>query len=129
MVKQCENQLDMTLFPGSLNVKIDDRTVHQLGEFLRVADVELIPDDPSFCAARIKKVTVNGIAAAVILPCEDVGIHDNRTLELIAPMETCRPLPMISAGKKRKNPGNMGTEPATGRRKISFDKIQKRWFT
>ncbi len=84
VVKQCENKLDMTPFPGTLNVKIDDRTVHQLGEFLRVADAELIPDDPSFCAARVKKVTVNGIAAAVVLPSEDVRIHDNRTIELIA---------------------------------------------
>ena len=84
VVKQCEIKLDMTLFPGTLNVKVDDRTVHQLGEFLRVADIGLIPDDPSFCAARIKKVTVNGIAAAVVLPSEDVRIYDNRTIELIA---------------------------------------------
>ena len=85
VVKQCENKLDMIPFPGTLNVKVDDRTVHQLGEFLRIADIELIPDDPSFCAARIKKVTVGGIAAAVVLPSEDVRIHDNRTIELIAP--------------------------------------------
>ena len=84
VVKQCENKLDMTPFPGTLNVKIDDRTVHELGGFLRIADAELIPDDPSFCAARVKKVTVNGIAAAVVLPSEDVRIHDNRTIELIA---------------------------------------------
>ena len=84
VVKQCENKLDMTPFPGTLNVRIDHKTVDSLGEFLRVADAELIPDDPSFCAARVKKVTVNGIAAAVILPSEDVRIHDNRTIELIA---------------------------------------------
>ena len=84
VVKQCENKLDMTPFPGTLNVRMNDRTVHQLEEFLRVADIELIPDDPSFCAARVKKVTVNGIAAAVVLPSEDVRIHDTRTIELIA---------------------------------------------
>ena len=74
----------MTPFPGTLNVRIDDKTVQMLGEFLRAADVELVPDDPSFCAARVKKVTVNGVAAAVVLPSEDVRINDNRTLELIA---------------------------------------------
>jgi riboflavin kinase len=84
VVKQCENKLDMTPFPGTLNVRINDETVQQLGEFLRVADVELVPDDPSFCAARVKKITVNGIVAAVVLPSEDVRIHDNRTIELIA---------------------------------------------
>jgi riboflavin kinase, archaea type len=84
VVEQCENKLHMTPFPGTLNVRIDDETVQMLGEFLRAADVELVPDDPSFCAARVKKVTVNGISAAVVLPSEDVRIHDNRTLELIA---------------------------------------------
>ena len=84
VVKQCEKKLDMTPFPGTLNVRINDETVQHLGEFLRVADVELVPDDPSFCAARVKKVMVGGIAAAVVLPSEDVRIHDNRTIELIA---------------------------------------------
>ena len=84
VVKQCEKKLHMTPFPGTLNVRIDDETVQQLADFFRVADVELVPDDPSFCAARVKKVTVNGVAAAVVLPSEDVRIHDNRTIELIA---------------------------------------------
>ena len=84
VVKQCENKLDMTPFPGTLNVRIDDETVHHLAEFLVSADAELIPDDPAFCVARVKKVMVNGIAAALVLPSEDVRIHDNRTIELIA---------------------------------------------
>jgi len=31
--------------------------------------------------------------------------------------------------KKMKENGNMNPEPASGFRKISFDKIKKRWFT
>lgn len=85
VVKQCENKLNMTPFPGTLNVRIDDGAVGHLEEFLQSADIELIPDDPSFCAARMKKVIVNGIGAAVVLPSEDVRIHGARTLELIAP--------------------------------------------
>jgi riboflavin kinase, archaea type len=84
VVEQCENKLQMTPFPGTLNIRINDETVQVLGEFLRVADVELVPNDPSFCAARVKKVAVNGVPAAVVLPSEDVRIHDNRTIELIA---------------------------------------------
>ena len=84
VVKQCQNKLNMTPFPGTLNVRINDETIQMLGDFLRVADVELIPDDPSFCAARVKKVVVNGVPAAVVLPGEEVRIHDNRTIELIA---------------------------------------------
>lgn len=85
VVKQCEDKLNMTPFPGTLNIRIDDETVQMLGEFLRGADAELIPVDSSFCAARVKKVTVDGVQAAVVLPSEDVRIHDSRTIELIAP--------------------------------------------
>ncbi|MCP4579026.1 MAG: DUF120 domain-containing protein [Deltaproteobacteria bacterium] len=84
VVEQCEKKLNMTPFPGTLNIRINDETVQMLGEFLRVADVELVSNDPSFCAARVKKVAVNGLPAAVVLPSEEVRIHDNRTIELIA---------------------------------------------
>ena len=84
VVKQCEHKLNMTPFPGTLNVRINDETAHRLADFLRISDIELVPDDPSFCVAHVKKVTVNGIVAAVVLPSEDVRIHDNRTIELIA---------------------------------------------
>lgn len=84
VVKQCQDKLNMTPYPGTLNVRIDETSVYQLGEFLRAADVELIPDDPSFCAAHVKKVTVDGVPAALVLPSEEVRIHDSRTIELIA---------------------------------------------
>ncbi|MCF8131172.1 MAG: CTP-dependent riboflavin kinase [Deltaproteobacteria bacterium] len=84
VVKQCETLLNMTPFPGTLNVQIGRADFPTLDQFLRVTDFELIPDDPSFCTARLKKVTVNGVAAAIVLPGEDVRIHDSRTIELIA---------------------------------------------
>jgi len=43
VVKQCENKLDMTPFPGTLNVRIDDRTVHDLGDFLRMIKEYMTP--------------------------------------------------------------------------------------
>jgi len=84
VVKQCEKLLNMTPFPGTLNVQIGEADFPTLDAFFLKTDFELIPDDPSFCTARLKKVTVNGVAAAVVLPGEEVRIHDTRTIELIA---------------------------------------------
>ena len=84
VAEQCENMLNMTPFPGTLNVRIDQNMHHNLDRFLSKSDFELIPDDPSFCTARVKKVTINGIPAAIVIPGEDVRIHDDRIIELIA---------------------------------------------
>ena len=84
VVRQCRDKLNMTPYPGTLNVKVDDESLPRLTEFLKETDIELLPENPSFCAARVKKVTVNGVTAALVLPSEDVRIHDVRTIELIA---------------------------------------------
>ncbi len=86
VVRQCRGKLNMIPYPGTLNVRIHDESLSQLEAFLRETDVELVSEDPSFCAARVKKVHVNGVAAALVLPSEDVRIHDVRTIELIAPV-------------------------------------------
>jgi riboflavin kinase, archaea type len=84
VIDQCEKKLNMTPFPGTLNVRVNEDDSPGLDQFLLETDFELIPSDPSFCAARLKKVSINGVAAAVVLPEMDVRIHDNRTIELIA---------------------------------------------
>ncbi len=84
VVEQCEEKLEMTPFPGTLNVRADVKDFPKLDQFFLTTDFELTPDDPAFCAARLKKVTLNGIAAAVVLPGTDVRIHDDRIIELIA---------------------------------------------
>ncbi len=84
VVEQFEEKLKMTPFPGTLNVQVDEVDFPKLDQFFLKTDFELIPDDPSFCAAKLKKVTINGVAAAVVLPSKNVRIHDSRTIELIA---------------------------------------------
>jgi len=84
VVEQCEKKLNMTPFPGTLNVRVHDDDFPKLDQFLMKTDFELIPDDPAFCAARLKQVSINGVAAAVVLPSMDVRIHDSRIIELIA---------------------------------------------
>ena len=47
-------------------------------------DCELVPDNPEFCSAGLKKVLINGIPAALIVPSEDVRIHGKEIVEIVA---------------------------------------------
>lgn len=84
VVRQCESQLGYAPFPGTLNVRIRNRDLPKLDRFFQETDMELTPDDPAFCSAPVKKVTVHGIPAAVVLPAEDVRIHENHVIEIIS---------------------------------------------
>ena len=85
VVKECKEILGYEPFPGTLNICVEDEDLPLLDAFLQDADLELIPDDPGFCTAGLKKVMVNRIPAAVVVPAEDVRIHASRVMELIAP--------------------------------------------
>jgi riboflavin kinase, archaea type len=84
VVRQCERLLGYRPFPGTLNVYVRDSDLYKLNQFFQETDFDLVPDDPAFCAARVKKVTVNGIASAVVLPSDDVRIHEKRVVEVIS---------------------------------------------
>ena len=84
VVKQCEDMLGYKPFPGTLNVHVCDEDLSKLEKFFESTDCVLLPDDPNFCAANVKKVKVNNVPAAVVLPSEDVRVHENRVMEIIA---------------------------------------------
>jgi riboflavin kinase len=84
VVEQCSRMLGYKPFPGTLNVQVAREDLKNLDLFLRESDFELVTDDPAFCSARVKRVTVNNIPGAVILPAEDVRIHEKRIIEIIA---------------------------------------------
>ncbi|BBO84350.1 hypothetical protein DSCO28_49160 [Desulfosarcina ovata subsp. sediminis] len=85
VVQQCEDKLGYAPFPGTLNIRVRDEDVPKLQHFLAKTDAELVPEDRSFCAAPVKKVMIKGVPAAVVLPAEDVRIHEDRILEIISP--------------------------------------------
>jgi CTP-dependent riboflavin kinase len=84
VVEQCRRVLGYTPFPGTLNVRIVDEDLNHLDLFLQGSDFELIPNDPVFCSARVKKVTVNQLPGAVILLPDQVRTYERRVLEIIA---------------------------------------------
>lgn len=84
VLKQCRHMLGYEPYPGTLNVRVIDADIEHLESFLEVHDFALVPEDPAFCSAGVKRVTVNGIPAAVILPAEDVRVNERRVMEIIA---------------------------------------------
>jgi hypothetical protein len=85
VVRQCEEKLGFAPYPGTLNVNIRDEDLPKLGSLLEIAPLSLVPDDPAFCAARVQPVEVQGIPAALVLPSEEVRIHEHRVVEIMAP--------------------------------------------
>lgn len=84
VVEQCIKKLGYKPFPGTLNVSVNEEDMAKLYRLSVAPDFELVPDDPAFCAAQVKKIELNGISAAVVIPSEDVRIHAKRILEVIS---------------------------------------------
>jgi hypothetical protein len=84
VVRQCEQMLGFRPFPGTLNVRVIDSDIIHLRQLASGGDFELRPDDPAFCCAQVKRVCLNDIPAAVVIPCEDVRIHETCILEIIS---------------------------------------------
>ncbi len=84
VVRQCEQMLGYCPFPGTLNVRVNDSDMANLSLLFKATDFELVPDDPAFCSAQVKKVELNGVPAAVVIPSDDVRIHENCILEVIS---------------------------------------------
>jgi len=84
VVRQCKDKLGYTPFPGTLNVRVCDEDLPRLNQFLEKTDAAFVPSDASFCSAPVKKIKVDGISAAIVLPSEDVRVHDHCILEIIS---------------------------------------------
>ena len=46
--------------------------------------MELLPPNPNFCAATILPVRIGGYEGAVVVPAEDVNIHNENIVEIIS---------------------------------------------
>jgi riboflavin kinase len=84
VVSQCQTLLGFSPFPGTLNVLVNREDAAKLVQLKQQGDGELIPDDPAFCSARVAKVTIGGLPAAIVFPAEDVRVHGDDLIEIIA---------------------------------------------
>lgn len=84
VVSQLEKQLGFKPFAGTLNVRLNETDLAEAESFFGKKDFDLIPEDPTFCRAGVKRVNINGLPAAAVFPSEDVRIHGDRVIEIIA---------------------------------------------
>ena len=84
--EQCEKKLGFKPFPGTLNLEISDKDIDLIKSLEDVETITLIPPDPKFCSARTLPVKIKGIQGAIVVPAEDVQIHAQNILEVIAPV-------------------------------------------
>ena len=82
--EQCMQKLGFKLFPGTLNVEIQDETVNVI-EVLQQAEIlELMPPDSNFCSAKICPITIDDLQAAIVIPEEEVSVHGKNIIEIIS---------------------------------------------
>ncbi len=84
VVEQFERAMGFKPYPGTVNVRIVESDLPALKSLFAEKDFELVPDNPAFCTAWLKKVRVNGVPAAAVFPAEDVKVHGREIIELIA---------------------------------------------
>ncbi len=84
MRRQFIEKLSIDPYPGTLNLEIIDPESLQAFQMLKkMAGIEIVPEDPSFCSARCYPVSINDrIKGAIVLPC--VQDYPGSKMELIS---------------------------------------------
>ena len=84
--EQCFEKLGFKPFPGTLNLEIKKEDLHIIQTLPADERFKLIPPDPNFCAANTVPVLIESLPGAIVVPSEDVNLHAENILEIIAPV-------------------------------------------
>jgi len=84
--EQCARKLGFRPYPGTLNIEIDKSVVSVLETLQGKSGIALVPPDPEFCIAKTLPVTIGTEKGAIIIPAEDVNVHDKNIIEVLAPL-------------------------------------------
>ena len=82
---QCLKSLGFVPFPGTLNLEIAIEQVSLIEEMRLKNGIELISPDQNYCSGYVMPVSVQGVSAAIVIPAEDVRVHEKNVIEIIAP--------------------------------------------
>jgi len=85
VMEQFEKAMGAKPFPGTLNIRVCDEDLSKIETFFGARDFEIIPGDPKFCSASLKKVWVNGIPGAAVFPSSEVHIYGKEIIEIMSP--------------------------------------------
>lgn len=84
--EQCQEKLGFKPFPGTLNIEIDKNCLPIIEALEEETCAELIPLDPQFCSAKIFPISIEKVDGAIIIPAENVNIHEKNIREIMAPV-------------------------------------------
>lgn len=85
VMAQCQEKLGFQPFPGTLNLELDSNSAGLMKQVSETTGLKLIPPEEHFCEAEIRPVAIQGLPGAVILPPDEVRIHDETVMEILAP--------------------------------------------
>ncbi len=84
--EQCLEKLGFRPYPGTLNLEFSPEFIPLIESIYNEKKVELISPDTAFCSGNLFSVRIEGIQGAIVLPAENVRVHDNNIVEVISPL-------------------------------------------
>lgn len=84
--EQCLEKLGFKPYPGTLNLEISERDFPIIEALKKEEGIELMPPDPTFCAAKAMPLTIGHVSGAIIIPAEEVRVHGKQVIEVISPL-------------------------------------------
>ena len=83
--KQCRDKLGFNPFPGTLNLEIDEKKAPVITALCRKYGPTLEPPDANWCTGHVYPASIMGVNGAIVAPADDVRVHADHIIELIAP--------------------------------------------
>lgn len=111
--KECLKTLRFVPFPGTLNLETQGNEPDLLDALPSDCLKELVSPDPAFCSARVCPVRVGHVRGALILPADDVNVHDRHVLEILAPVRLRHALDLRDGDRVEVRLEKTGTDPGT----------------
>jgi riboflavin kinase, archaea type len=83
--EQCREKLGFFPYPGTLNIRLDSRSLAEWKRIPSTSRPRLIPPEDNVCTAELQPADIQGIPGAVIILPKEYDIHDVRVIEVLAP--------------------------------------------
>ena len=83
--EQCRNKLGFSPYPGTLNLRLDSKSLAEWQKIPSAGRPRLIPPEDDYCTAKLQPVEIHGISGAVIILPQEYNIHNDRVIEVLAP--------------------------------------------
>ena len=82
--RQIEQKLGFTPYPGTLNIRLDEKNTKMKKALMNAAAAEILPA-PGYCRGRIFEASIMKMKCAIVIP-EVLGYPEN-VVEVISPAD------------------------------------------